>query len=62
MKTNGIVLQKGAEKYLNQLAREQMKLKLLADIKMDLLVRELEGFDKREYLKELKEIIDSFIK
>jgi hypothetical protein len=34
---------------LNRLGREQMKLRLLADIAFDLTVCELEGLDKREY-------------
>lgn len=45
---------------LNRLAREQMKLKLLADIRTDLIVCEIEGWDKMEYLNELKELINSF--
>jgi len=44
---------------LNRLAREQMKEKLLLDIMIDLQVCELEGWDKREYIKELHELIDS---
>ena len=37
----------------NRLAREKMKLRLLADIRMDLMVCELEGWSKLEYLDEL---------
>lgn len=37
----------------NRLAREKMKLRLLADIRMDLMVCELEGWSKLEYLEEL---------
>ena len=47
---------------LNTLAREQMKLRLLADIRLDIMVCQIEGWDYREYLNELKEIIDSFCK
>ena len=47
-------------KVLNQKSREEMKLKLLKDIKMDLQICELEGWNKKEYLTELKELIDSF--
>ena len=50
------------EKTLNQLARESMKLKLLADIRIDLEICKLEGYDCKEYLKEIKELIDSFFK
>lgn len=37
----------------NRLARETMKLRLLADIRTDLMVCELEGWSKLEYLDEL---------
>ena len=47
---------------LNTLAREQMKYKLMADIRADIEVCKLEGIDYREYLKELKQIIDSFLR
>lgn len=49
-------------KVLNRLAREQMKLKLMADINVDIMVCQLEGIDYKEYLKELKEIIDGFLR
>ena len=45
---------------LNRLAREQMKLRLMQDIRTDLVVCEIEGWDKTEYLNELKELINSF--
>lgn len=45
---------------LNRLAREQMKLRLMQDIRTDLIVCEIEGWDKMEYLNELKELINSF--
>jgi len=48
-------------KALNTLAREQLKLKLLNDIRLDIEVCKIENWDYREYLSELKEIIDSFI-
>lgn len=47
---------------INRLAREQMKLKLLADIRMDLIVCEIEGWDKMEYINELNELVNSFRK
>ena len=45
-------------KALNRLAREQIKLRLLADIRFDLAVGEIEGWNKLEYLNELKSMID----
>lgn len=47
---------------LNALAREQMKYKLMADIRMDIEVCKLERIDYKEYLKELKQIIDEFLR
>ena len=47
---------------LNALAREQMEYKLMADIRADIEVCKLEGIDYKEYLKELKQIIDEFLR
>lgn len=47
---------------LNCLAREQMKLKLMQDIRMDIEVCRLEGWEYKEYLRELKGIIDGFLR
>lgn len=46
----------------NRLAREKMKLRLLADIRMDLMVCELEGWDKLEYLDELLALVQKLRK
>lgn len=46
----------------NRLAREKMKLRLLADIRMDLMVYELEGWDKLEYLDELLALVQELRK
>lgn len=45
-------------KALNRLAREKMKYRLLADIRFDLAVCEIEGWDKAEYLSEIKNMIN----
>lgn len=47
---------------LNILAREQIKLKLLQDIRFDLEVCKLENWSYKEFLNELKEMIDHFLK
>lgn len=39
-----------------------MKLKLLQDIRFDITVCAIDGYDCIEYLLELKEIIDGFIR
>ncbi len=46
---------------LNRLAREQLKLKLMLDIMMDISVCQLEGIDYKLYLRELKSIIEGFL-
>lgn len=46
---------------LNVLAREQMKMKLLNDLRFDIEVCRLEGWDYKTYLLELKNIIDGFL-
>ena len=47
-------------KALNVLARHQMIRRVYLDILVDLTVCEIEGWDKMEYLNELKELINSF--
>lgn len=43
----------GAPAALNRLAREHAKLRLLADVRTDLVVCEIEGWDPNEYLRDL---------
>lgn len=42
------------------LARKQMEERLLQDIRTDLVICELEGWDKKEYIAELQCLINSF--
>ena len=44
-------------KALNKLAREQLKVRLLADIAQVLMICKLEGWEYKEYIKELKGLI-----
>ena len=44
---------------INRIAREQMKLKLLQDIRVDLMICEIEGYDKKQYINELRDMIDT---
>lgn len=46
---------------LNVLAREQMKKRILADILCDIQACEIEGFDYKEYLQDLKNMIDGLL-
>lgn len=47
---------------VQQAAREQFKLKMLAEINFDIQVCQLEGWDYREYILELQEELDRIIK
>ncbi len=47
---------------INRLAREQLKLKLMQDIRIDIEVCRIEGWEYKQYLQELKGIIDGFLR
>ena len=49
-------------KTVNQLARKKFEEKMLKDIMVDLMVCEIEKWDKREYLRELKNLIEDITK
>ena len=42
----------------NKLARKKFEEKLLQDIRVDLMICEIEGWDKLEYIEELKKLIN----
>lgn len=44
---------------VNELARKQFELRMLADIRFDLSVCEIEGWSKKEYINELCEMLKS---
>lgn len=44
---------------INELARKRFMLRLLADIRTDLIICDVEGWNKREYIEEIKALIDS---
>lgn len=60
-KSWNIIKNKECARALNTLSREQLKTRLLADIRIDIQVCQIEGWDYKEYLLELKELIDSFL-
>ena len=45
---------------LQQLAREQMKERLLRDIRLDIEICHLEGWQYKQYLQELLDLISHF--
>ena len=57
----GIVLEEGASYKLNQLARQQLKTKMLADILIDMEICKLEGWDVIEFVLELKSELDRIV-
>lgn len=57
-----IVIDGAYRKTLNDLARKRLEYRLLADIRCDLMVCELEGWDKKEYIKELVSLIRGMLK
>ena len=59
---SAVIIDTNCAPSLNRLAREQMKLKLMQDIRTDLMICEIEGWNQMEYLNELKELIDGFFK
>jgi len=57
---SAVIIDTNCAPSLNRLAREQMKLKLMQDIRADLIICEIEGWDKMEYINELNELVNSF--
>lgn len=57
-----ILLEGGKEtaKKLNDLARHQMITKVLRDISVDLMICEIEGWDKTEYIRMLQDELNLF--
>jgi len=54
-----IIPDKETAKALNDLSRHKVIVRLLADIRIDLEICEIEGWDKTEYIKQLKKLLDS---
>lgn len=48
-------------KKVNELARKRFQEKILMDIRADLMVCDLEGWDKMEYITELQSLLNSFV-
>lgn len=48
-------------KQLNRLCREEMKEKLLADILVDMQICKLEGWDIKEYVIELQNLLQAIL-
>jgi len=53
------IIDKKTAKTANELARKKFQEKLLQDIRVDLMVCEIEGWNKSEYIREIKKLINS---
>lgn len=51
-------LDKATRRALQELAREQLKHRLLQDVLFDLNVCKLEGWDGTEFIKDLKKLLN----
>lgn len=58
---SGVMVEPGAEQKLQELARHQQIKRLYADILVDMMVCEIERWDKLEYLKQLQEMINGLV-
>ena len=54
--------EKETAKALNDLARHELYLRILQDIRVDIEICKLEGWDFKEHLRNLKSMIDGFLK
>ena len=54
-----IIPDKDTARALNDLARHTAIVRILNDIRMDMEICEIEGWDKTEYIKQLKKLLDS---
>lgn len=50
---------KETAKALNDLARHKAIVHILNDIRMDMEICEIEGWDKNEYLNQIRELLNS---
>lgn len=58
--TGGVIIpDKETAKALNELARQRAITRLLSDIRIDMEICEIKGWDKKEYLAHIKRLIDS---
>ena len=54
-----IIPDKKTAKALNDLARHTAILRILKDVRIDLEICEIEGWDKNEYLNLIKQLLNS---
>ena len=59
MNGNAIIPDKETARALNELARHKMIERLYKDILVDLMICDIEGWDKTDYIEQLKALVNS---
>ena len=54
-----IILNKDTARALNDLERHTAIVRILNDIRMDMEICEIEGWDKNEYLNQIRQLLNS---
>lgn len=54
-------LDRETRRAMQRVAREEMKHRIYADILADMVVCEIEGWDRLEYIKELQDMFNNLI-
>ena len=49
-------------KALNDLARHQLIVRILQEIEFDLMICEIEGWDKRKFIRQIQSAVDKITK
>lgn len=65
MSNSGIMLEPDVpetRKALNDLARHQLIVRILQEIEFDLMICEIEGWDKRKFIRQIQSAVDKIIK
>ena len=65
MSNSGIMLEPDVpetRKALNDLARHQLIVRILQEIEFDLMVCEIEGWDKRKFIRQIQSAVDKITK
>lgn len=55
-------LDKETRRAMQLVARESMKMRIYADILVDIMICDIEGWDKMEYIRELQYMLNSLTK
>ena len=52
-------LDKETRRAMQRVSREEMKLRIYADILVDMMICDIEGWDKIEYVRELQDMLNN---